>query len=74
MGSAIGYLWLGIGVLGIIDAFRHSPSDWTFADRRRAFWVIFMFVFGPIFVPIYAVAVRPRFPRAGDVSESFRKG
>jgi tryptophan-rich sensory protein len=71
MASVVGYLWLGIGVLGIIDAFRHSQSDWNYADRDRAFWVVFMFFFGPIFVSIYIFAVRRRFPRGDETSSQF---
>lgn len=73
MAAVIGYARLGIGLLGIVDAFRHSPTDWAAADRQRPFWVIFMFFFGPIFAPIYAVAVRPRFARARAVSDEFRR-
>jgi hypothetical protein len=71
--SVLGYLWLGIGVLGVIDAFRHSNADWVHADRQRAFWVIFMFFFGPLFVPIYAVAVHQRFPKGDGPSAAFLK-
>lgn len=72
MSALIGWAWVGIGVLGIIDAFRHSASDWAAADRNRPFWVIFMFFFGPVFVTLYAIAVRPRFRRAGNISDEFR--
>lgn len=73
MASVIGWLWFGVGVLGVVDAFRHSVSDWVFADRQRAFWVIFMLLLGPILVAIYAVAVRPRFPTGDETSASFLK-
>jgi hypothetical protein len=49
-------------VVGLIDALRHSSTDWAYADRDRAFWVIFLFFFGPLVVVPYLVAVRPRFP------------
>jgi uncharacterized membrane protein HdeD (DUF308 family) len=72
MSGLIGWLWIATGVLGIVDAFRHSESEWAAADRKRAFWVVFMFFFGPIFVTLYALVVRPRFGRAGLISDEFR--
>jgi hypothetical protein len=73
MASLIGYGWFGIGLLGIVDAFRHSASDWAYADRNRPFWVVFMFFFGPIMVPLYMVAVRAQFPRTTSTSDRFIK-
>ena len=73
--QALGWLWLATGIVGIIDAFRHSQSDWTHADRNRGFWVVMMFFFGPIAATIYVLSVRSRFPKGeGDtVSAPFKK-
>lgn len=60
--TVVAIIWLGIEALGLIDALRHSSSEWDYADRERPFWVIFMFVLGPIFVVPYFLFVRPRFP------------
>lgn len=60
--TAVTIAWLVIEALGLIDALRHSSSEWHYADRERSFWVIFMFVLGPIFVVPYLLSVRPRFP------------
>lgn len=73
MGSAIGWLWFGIGALGIVDACLHSQSEWVAADRDRSYWVVMLFFFGPVAAVCYAVGVRGRFGRAADVSPEFRK-
>lgn len=62
--AAIGYIWIAIEVLGLIDALRHSALDWAYADRDRSFWVLFLFFLGPLVVLPYLFAVRPRFPTA----------
>lgn len=60
--------------MGLIDAIRHSGSDWSYADRNKSFWLIFMFLLGPIFVVPYLLLVRPRFPGAAEQPDkSFRK-
>jgi hypothetical protein len=73
--NAIGYIWIAIEVVGLIDVFRYSSGDWTFADRNRPFWVIFIVFFGPLFVIPYLVFVRPRFPNreATTATDAFRK-
>ena len=70
MASVIGWVWFGIGILGVIDAFRHSASDWAFADRNRTFWVLFMLCFGPPFVAAYTIMVRRRFPNHADAAST----
>ncbi len=60
--SAITVAWLAVAALGLIDAFRHSSAEWDYADRERTFWVVFMLFLGPIFVALYLIFVRPRFP------------
>jgi hypothetical protein len=70
--SVISWLWLLIGVIGIIDAFRHPASDWAAADRNRAFWVAFMLFLGPIGAITYLMAVRPRFALSRGISDEFR--
>jgi hypothetical protein len=72
MSSWLGWAWLIIGVLGVVDAYAHSSCEWTAADRTRPFWAVFMLFFGPIFVPLYAIVVRPRFARARTISDEFR--
>jgi tryptophan-rich sensory protein len=62
MSSLITVTWLAIAALGVIDAFRHSSADWTYADRERPFWVVFMVFLGPLCVVPYLLFVRPRFP------------
>ena len=71
--SAIAWLWVAIGILGIVDAFRHSASDWTAADRNRPFWVVLMLFLGPFGVLSYLVAVRPRFQLSSGISDEFRR-
>ena len=72
--SWIGWIWLLVEIAGLIDALRHSAADWSYADRNRSFWFIFMFFFGPIFVVPYLFLVRPRFPGSADQpDQSFRK-
>jgi hypothetical protein len=72
--SAIGVIWILVEIAGLIDALRHSGPDWSYADRNRSFWVIFMFFFGPIFVVPYLFLVRPRFPGAAEQPDQvFRK-
>lgn len=73
--SAIGFIWVAIEVVGLIDVFRHSSADWTYADRNRPFWVIFILFFGPLFVIPYLFMVRPRFPseEAIHATDAFRK-
>jgi hypothetical protein len=72
--SWIGWIWLVVEIAGLIDALRHSASDWSYADRNRSFWVIFILFFGPVFVVPYLFLVRPRFPGAADQpDQSFRK-
>jgi hypothetical protein len=57
-----------------LDTLRHSGPDWSYADRNRSFWLIFMFFFGPIFVVPYLFLVRPRFPGAAEQpDQAFRK-
>jgi len=69
--NAIGYIWIAIEALGLIDALRHSAPDWDCAGRTRSFWLIFMFFFGPLFVLPYLFLVRPHFPsRATREEES----
>jgi tryptophan-rich sensory protein len=70
--SAIVIVWLAVEALGLVDAFRHSATDWHYADRERSFWVTFMFFLGPIFVVPYLVLVRPRFPGAAPDGRSDR--
>jgi hypothetical protein len=60
--TVVTILWLGIEVLGILDALRRSDSEWRHADRDRPFWVVFMFFLGPIAVAPYLMFVWPRFP------------
>lgn len=63
-----------VEIAGLIDALRHSGSDWSYADRNRSFWLTFMFFFGPIFVVPYLLLVRPRFPSAAEQPDhAFRK-
>ena len=63
-----------VGIAGLIDALRHSGPDWSYADRNRSFWLIFMVFFGPIFVVPYLLLVRPRFPSAAEQpDQAFRK-
>lgn len=69
----IGWLWPIVGVLGIIDAFRHPASAWAGADRNRPFWTIWMLFFGPIVVPIYLVSIRPRLTQGRAFSDEFRR-
>jgi tryptophan-rich sensory protein len=72
--SAIGYIWIAVEVVGLVDVFRHSSADWSYAERNRSFWLIFMFFFGPIFVVPYLFLVRPRFPGAAErPDQAFRK-
>jgi tryptophan-rich sensory protein len=73
--SIVGYIWIAIEAVGLIDVFRHSSDDWTFADRNRPFWVVFMVSFGPLFVIPYLFLVRPRFPDKDTrkATEAFRK-
>ncbi len=73
--SAIGFIWVAIEVVGLIDVFRHSSADWAYADRNRPFWVIFIFFFGPLFAIPYLFMVRPRFPskEAIQATDAFRK-
>lgn len=72
--SAIGVIWVLVEIVGLIDALRHSGSDWSYADRDRSFWLIFMFFLGPIFVVPYLFLVRPRFPSATEQpDQAFRK-
>jgi|GEM_PF-5254991 len=68
--GAVGYVWIAVEVLGLIDALRHSGPDWDYADRNKAFWIIFMVFFGPIFVIPYLFVVRPRFPDRAAREES----
>ena len=70
--TAIVIVWLAVEAVGLIDALRHSATDWHFADRERSFWVTFMFFLGPIFVAPYLALVRPRFPRAAAEGRSDR--
>jgi hypothetical protein len=65
MASVFGWLYLIIGVGGIIDAFVHPQSDWIHADRNRPFWVIMMFCFSIFAVVPYLIGVRPRFGGSG---------
>jgi tryptophan-rich sensory protein len=72
--SAIGTIWLLVEILGLTDALRHAGPAWSYADRNRPFWLIFMFFFGPIFVLPYLFLVRPRFPGAAEQPDrAFRK-
>ena len=72
--NAIGVIWILVEIAGLIDAVRHSSSDWSYADRNRSFWLIFMFFLGPIFVVPYLLLVRPRFTKAAEQpDQSFRK-
>ena len=72
MASALGYVWLGVALVCVLDAMLHSASQWTAADRNRWFWVIFLTVLGPLFLVPYLVGVRPGFARARIVSDEFR--
>ena len=73
--SAIGFIWVAVEVIGLTDVFRHSSTDWVYADRNRPFWVTFIFFFGPLFVVPYLFMVRPRFPdkEAVQATDTFRK-
>jgi hypothetical protein len=73
--SAIGIAWLAIAALGVLDGLRHSSAEWAYADRDRAFWVIFLGVLGPLFAIPYLLMVRPRFPdhEAKRQSDQFLK-
>lgn len=73
--AALGWIWVVIVVVGLIDVFRHSSADWTYADRNRAFWAIFIFFFGPLFAIPYLFMVYPRFPGREDkqATDAFRR-
>ncbi len=73
--SAVGYIWIAVGIIGLIDVFRHSSADWAYADRNRSFWAIFIFFFAPLFVVLYLFMVRQRFPdrEAVQATDAFRK-
>lgn len=73
--SVFGFIWIAIEAVALIDVFWHSSADWTYADRNRFFWAVFIFFFGPIFVVPYLLMVRPRFPsrEATEAAEAFRK-
>jgi hypothetical protein len=68
--AVVGYIWIAIEVLGLIDGLRHSGPEWQFADRNRAFWLLWMLALGPLFVLPYLLAVRPRFPNPASHAES----
>ena len=74
-GQGFGWLYLIIGVGGIIDAFVHPQSDWIHADRNRVFWVIMMFFFSIFAVVPYLIGVRPLFedPVAEKTRRSTRR-
>jgi hypothetical protein len=72
--SPVGIIWRLVEVGGLVDALRRPHWQWSFGDRNRAFWVVFMFFLGPIFVLPYSVAVRPHFPGPADqLDQAFRK-
>jgi hypothetical protein len=73
MSNFISWLWIGATVLGLIDAFRHSPSDWARADRNRPVWMVMLFFFGFVAGAAYLAFVRPRFPKEQPNAE-FLKG
>lgn len=51
-----------------VDAGRRPASDWAAADRRKAFWVTWLAIFGVIVVIPYAVGVLPRLIQARNES------
>jgi hypothetical protein len=59
MASAIGWLYMLIGIAGTVDALVHPQSNWVHAERNKPFWIVMMLVFSIFAVLPYLIGVRP---------------
>lgn len=59
MSQALGWVYLLSGVLGLIDGLRFSYREWESVGRSKNFWLPMLFFFGPLFLPLYLLLVRP---------------
>lgn len=66
--SVIGWIIFIFDIALAIDAARRPASVWAAADRRKAYWVGLLAIFGFIaFIP-YFIGVLPRLTQAGRES------
>jgi hypothetical protein len=74
--SAIGWIIVIFDLALAADAARRPASVWATADRRKAYWVVLLALFGLVMVIPYLVGVLPRLMQASRTlgTSPFEKG
>jgi hypothetical protein len=65
--SAISWIIVLLDLLLAFDAARRPASAWAAADRKKAFWVPLLALFGVVMVIPYGIGVFPRLVEAARV-------
>jgi hypothetical protein len=73
--SAISWIIVLLDLLLAFDAARRPASAWAAADRKKAFWVPLLALFGVVVVIPYGIGVFPRLVEAtrGAAGSEFSK-
>jgi hypothetical protein len=74
--TAVSWIILLFDIGIAADAARRPASAWAAADRRKAFWVTFLAIFGVVMFIPYVIGVLPRLVDAGRTvgTSPFEKG